>query len=68
MFGHDRFTPLFWRCGGRAGSRGTRLSLIHILRPMLLVEAEAETPEGPKRGAVFLQNAETCLLYTSRCV
>ena len=22
--GHDRFTPLFWRCGGRAGSRGTR--------------------------------------------
>ena len=22
--GHDRFTPLFWRCWGRAGSRGTR--------------------------------------------
>ena len=26
------------------------------------VEAEAETPEGPKRGAVFLQNAETIRL------
>ena len=32
------------------------------VRPMLLVEAEAETPEGPKRGAVFLQNAETIRL------
>ena len=37
------------------------------VRPMLLVEAEAETPEGPKRGAVFLQNAETSRKRSARC-
>ncbi len=29
------------------------------IRPMLLIEAEVETTEGKKSGAVFLQNAET---------
>ena len=32
------------------------------VRPMLLVEAEADGPEGPVRGAVFLQHAETIRL------
>ena len=34
------------------------------VRPMLLIEAEVETADGPKRGAVFLQNAETIRLVT----
>ena len=29
------------------------------VRPMLLIEAQAETEDGPRSGAVFLQNAET---------
>lgn len=29
------------------------------IRPMLLIEAEANGPDGPVRGSVFLQNAET---------
>ena len=29
------------------------------IRPMLLITAEAETPEGKRTGQVFLQNAET---------
>ena len=32
------------------------------IRPMLLIEAEVETPEGPKQGSIFLQNAETIRL------
>ncbi len=32
------------------------------VRPMLLIEAEAETEEGTKKGSVFLQNAETIRL------
>lgn len=32
------------------------------VRPMLLVEARVETPEGSKTGTVFLQNAETIRL------
>ena len=32
------------------------------VRPMLLIEAEAETVDGIKKGAVFLQNAETIRL------
>ncbi len=32
------------------------------VRPMLLIEAQAETEEGLKTGAVFLQNAETIRL------
>ena len=32
------------------------------VRPMLLIEAEVETEEGTKQGAVFLQNAETIRL------
>ena len=34
------------------------------VRPMLLVEAQVETPEGVKTGTVFLQNAETIRLTT----
>lgn len=34
------------------------------VRPMLLVEAEVQTEEGVKTGAVFLQNAETIRLTT----
>lgn len=34
------------------------------VRPMLLIEAEAQTDEGAVRGAVFLQNAETIRLTT----
>lgn len=29
------------------------------VRPMLLIEARVDTPDGPKQGQVFLQNAET---------
>ncbi|GKT30618.1 3-dehydroquinate synthase like protein, partial [Aduncisulcus paluster] len=29
------------------------------VRPMLLITAEVQTPEGPVSGKVFLQNAET---------
>lgn len=32
------------------------------VRPMLLVRAKVETPEGSREGAVFLQNAETIRL------
>ena len=32
------------------------------VRPMLLVKAKVQTPEGEKQGAVFLQNAETIRL------
>lgn len=32
------------------------------VRPMLLVEAEANGPDGPVKGTVFLQNAETIRL------
>ena len=32
------------------------------VRPMLLIEAQAETEEGLKTGAIFLQNAETIRL------
>lgn len=32
------------------------------VRPMLLIEAEANGPDGPVRGSVFLQNAETIRL------
>ena len=32
------------------------------VRPMLLIEAQAETEDGPRSGAVFLQNAETIRL------
>jgi len=32
------------------------------VRPMLLVRARVETPDGPHEGAVFLQNAETIRL------
>ncbi|EGJ50211.1 3-dehydroquinate synthase II family protein [Desulfocurvibacter africanus] len=32
------------------------------VRPMLLVRARVDTPEGPREGAVFLQNAETIRL------
>jgi len=32
------------------------------VRPMLLVRARVETPDGPREGAVFLQNAETIRL------
>ncbi len=32
------------------------------VRPMLLVRAKVETPEGTREGAVFLQNAETIRL------
>ena len=32
------------------------------VRPMLLIEAEVETAQGLKQGAVFLQNAETIRL------
>ena len=32
------------------------------VRPMLLVEAEISSPEGVRKGAVFLQNAETIRL------
>ena len=34
------------------------------VRPMLLVEAEVQTEDGVKTGAVFLQNAETIRLTT----
>ena len=34
------------------------------VRPMLLIEAQAETEEGLKTGAIFLQNAETIRLTT----
>ena len=36
------------------------------VRPMLLIEAEVEGKDGPVRGAVFLQNAETIRLVTPR--
>lgn len=32
------------------------------VRPMLLVRARVDTPDGPREGAVFLQNAETIRL------
>ena len=34
------------------------------VRPMLLVEAQVQTAEGTRSGAVFLQNAETIRLTT----
>lgn len=34
------------------------------VRPMLLIEAEVQGADGPKQGAVFLQNAETIRLVT----
>ena len=36
------------------------------IRPMLLIEAEVAGADGPVRGAVFLQNAETIRLVTPR--
>ena len=35
------------------------------VRPMLMISAEMETPDGVRSGAVFLQNAETIRLVRS---
>ena len=36
------------------------------IRPMLLIKATVETPDGPKEGQVFLQNAETIRVVSDK--
>lgn len=70
---HDRTTYLGELVAGQevlvvdADGETTTATLGRVkieVRPMLLVEAEVEGPDGVRRGAVFLQNAETIRLVT----
>ncbi|WP_297048226.1 3-dehydroquinate synthase II family protein [uncultured Desulfovibrio sp.] len=70
---HDRTTYLGELRAGQevlvadadGATRVVTLGRVKIeVRPMLLIEAEAADADGPRRGAVFLQNAETIRLVT----